>query len=237
MINNLSSATARADRILYLRKMSGLSRDKLQQRYNIARGTLQNWESARFGGLTEKGAKILLRAYMAEGISCVLDWILHGIGSTPNFSDKDSAKISNGDNAQNKLIDNIPTPELLYFRKHNNNAIDMLVPDNCMRPKYRKGDYVAGIRYFRDDVNLLVGKDCIIQTIEYGTVLRRLELASNPGCYHLVATNINDLSVPGSWYNVEIISAAQVIWVRTSGLCIKASVPAQQPAAKYSVVY
>ena len=51
-----SGPQQRARRLHILREMTGLSRDKFQQRYGIARGTLQNWESARFGGLTVAGA-------------------------------------------------------------------------------------------------------------------------------------------------------------------------------------
>ena len=40
---------ARAERLLTLREMTGLSRDLFQTRYGIARGTLQNWESTLRG--------------------------------------------------------------------------------------------------------------------------------------------------------------------------------------------
>ena len=51
-----SSRSARAKRLKRLRKITTLSRKLFSEKYGISPGTLQNWETARFGGLTEKGA-------------------------------------------------------------------------------------------------------------------------------------------------------------------------------------
>ena len=56
-VDKKTLAVQRAKRLIMLREMSELSRNTLYKRYNIATGTLQNWENARFGGLSEKGAK------------------------------------------------------------------------------------------------------------------------------------------------------------------------------------
>ena len=50
-----SSSYLRANRLRKLRGMMGLSRKALYQQYRIPVGTLQNWESARFGGAIRKG--------------------------------------------------------------------------------------------------------------------------------------------------------------------------------------
>ena len=80
-------AKTRAKRLKSLREMTGLSRNDFHKRYGIPRGTLQNWESARFGGLTLKGARNIVIAFNAEGIKCDMDWLLHGTGPSPRFTD------------------------------------------------------------------------------------------------------------------------------------------------------
>jgi len=84
---NHELAKQRAVRLKCLREMTGLSRDLINKRYKIARGTLQNWESARFGGLTRKGAIIVVDAMNAEGVRVTLEWLLDGLGEKPKFAD------------------------------------------------------------------------------------------------------------------------------------------------------
>ena len=38
--------------------MTHYSREAFAEKYQISQGTLQNWETARFGGLTEKGGAL-----------------------------------------------------------------------------------------------------------------------------------------------------------------------------------
>jgi len=218
-----SGSKSRAERLLCLREMSGLSRDKIQHRYGIARGTLQNWESARFGGLTVKGAKSMLKAYLAEGIVCDLDWLLHGIGQGPIYKKKDSLVQIQRDGLKNIMAtngwsDNRTTAiaqELLYFRNSHTHAIDMMVQDDAMSPFYNQGDYIAGIKAYQSDVENLVGKHCIVQTVEHGLMIRQLHRGSKLNRFSLQALN---LETKKSTYlpDVEIMFAAEVIWVRST---------------------
>ena len=87
VIDQRSNSAERAIRLKTCREMTGLSRDMFNKRYGIPRGTIQNWETARFGGLTPKGAKNIVKAFHAEGIRVTADWLLHGLGNSPQFSD------------------------------------------------------------------------------------------------------------------------------------------------------
>ena len=71
-----TAAKQRATRLKTTREMTGLTRKKFQDRYGIPKGTLQNWESARFNGLTVKGANVIINAFLAEGINCSAEWLL-----------------------------------------------------------------------------------------------------------------------------------------------------------------
>ena len=216
-----SSATHRAMRLKSLREMTGLSRDMFKKRYGIARGTLQNWETARFGGLTIKGAKIILRAFQAEGVQCSIEWLLHGVGSGPQFSDQITHTFgtyhqqSNAAHQQqyDKEI-GIIAQELLYFRQNNTDAIDFVMNDDAMEPYYMLGYYVAGIRRYNAEIEHAVGSHCIVQTADYGTTVRLLKLGDEIGTYHLFALNMDATVNRPIIYNADVISAAPVIWCR-----------------------
>lgn len=217
-----SDAQKRAKRLLMLREMLNLSRNKIDKRYNIARGTLQNWESARFGGLTAKGAKSIIRAYRAEGVECTEDWLMHGIGAEPVLH-KGHPAYQLTQTEQNRVLasdhHNI-TNEILYFRAHNSQAIDMIITDNAMEPWLKIGDIVAGVRFFREQIEKLVGQTCIIQTAEYGTLVRKLYASSQKGTYNLQATNIDQQLIPTCLTGVHILSAAKVIWMRSTHISL-----------------
>ena len=213
LASKVTEAQQRAKRLLLLRDMAGLTRDALQKRYKLARGTLQNWESARFGGLTEKGAKLMAQLYQAESIHCSVDWILHGIGPHPTCNSdhyqQNTSVLTSDPN------DNI-TKEILYFRNNNPNAIDMVVSDDSMLPWFKPGDMIMGVRLFNEEMNGLLGKVCIIQTQQYGNILRVLQSGSHEGKYNLQAINIHRHGIPSCLSDVTVISAAPVMWTRST---------------------
>ncbi|MAJ81399.1 MAG: hypothetical protein CMF41_00620 [Legionellales bacterium] len=207
-------AKQRAQRLKCLREMTGLSRDLINKRYNIARGTLQNWESARFGGLTRKGAAIAVQAMQAEGVDVTLDWLLHGLGHEPRFSKNLSQPANEDINLSRMPGYNVATQELLHFRNHNTNSIDMVISDDSMLPKYFPGDMVAGNRRYQEEIESLVGFNCIIQTPTHGSMVRNLRNGDEPGKYHLFALNWDSSISRPILYNEEVLSAAPIIWVR-----------------------
>lgn len=79
---------ARGERVRYLREiLLRLNRKEFCLRHPIiSDGTLLNWEYARYGGLSMKGAYALQEIFKKEGIlNCTIEWLLHGIGETPIF--------------------------------------------------------------------------------------------------------------------------------------------------------
>jgi len=225
-----SRSKARAMRLLCVREMSGLSRDKIQHRYGIARGTLQNWESARFGGLTVKGARAMIKAYLAEGIICDLEWLLHGIGGGPTYKKNESALTTQGVSTHARMRDPVISAdkaniaqEILYFRNNNPNAIDMVVQDDSMAPYLSQGDYVAGFKVYQDGIERLVGKHCIVQTAEHGLMVRLLTPSAVLNRYCLQARNVFTEKSPYI-ADCEILFAAEVVWVRNRGFSMPESV-------------
>lgn len=217
VLDKHSAAKERAIRLKMCRDMTGLARDAFDKRYGIPRGTIQNWESARFGGLTPKGAEAITKAFHAEGIAVNSQWLLHGLGESPRFSERisiDNDKTQSIKNQQSNQDYNLITSELLFFRQHNSDPIDSVLSDNSMEPIFSAGDYVAGSRLYQDDIEKAVGQYCIVQTYHLGDLVRLLKTGSHPGVYHLIATNIHSDAKNIAHYDVDILSAAPVVWIR-----------------------
>jgi transcriptional regulator with XRE-family HTH domain len=219
--NKEEAAKKRASRLKSLREMTGLSRNDFHKRYGIPRGTLQNWESARFGGLTMKGAKNIIRAFTAEGINCDIDWLLYGTGSSPKFTESTQGhrnqELKKHHDVNEHIFEaetNIITKEILLFRQNHENSIDIVVADDGMQPLWSAGDYIAGVKRYQDDIRNTIGKYCIVQTHEYGNLFRKLTQGEDENLYNLTTINHNSKIKKPVLYNVSVISSAPVIWTR-----------------------
>ncbi len=211
-----SSSEARAKRLRKLRNMANLTRKEMCENTGVKIDTLIGWEVARHGGLSENGALKVIKALKKEGVVCTADWLLYEIGQgatiIPNFekemleSPLDSIVISDQDK---HIID-----ELIFFRNHNPGSVDLVIHDDSMNPCYEKGDYVAGIKRYKENIQAVVGLDCIVQTIDGKLLLRKLLREGKNKKYNLICTNINPLISDPILYNIDLIYAAAVIWHR-----------------------
>ena len=86
LMDEESLQKSRANRLKRLRRMTGMSRKDFSTRYHISQGTLQNWETGRFGGLTEKGARVILRAFRQEKYIVVLSGLCMEWVKIPSFT-------------------------------------------------------------------------------------------------------------------------------------------------------
>jgi hypothetical protein len=225
ILDQKSSPEARGKRLKSLRMMAGLSRKALEESDGVSASTMQSWEDAKAGGLTEKGAKRAIEVFRRKGIRCTVDWLLYGIGLPPQLSDKlfQQALLDAQEAAENAALDssnfNLPEDraivnELLAFRQHNPDAVEFIVGDDGMAPFYNKGDYVAGKRRYNDALNAVVGYDCIIETKENEVLIRRLKSGSRTGLYTLICINPFATVHEYAIHDCEILSAAPVIWHR-----------------------
>lgn len=217
ILDQKSTPEARGKRLKSLRMMAGLSRKALEDKYDVSASTMQSWEDAKAGGLTEKGAKRSIEVFRQEGIRCTVDWLLYGIGLPPQLSDKLFQQQihmqvieSRVEITEERAIVN----ELLAFRQHNPDAVEFIVPDDGMKPLYYKGDYVAGKRRYNEAIDNVVGMDCIIETKENEVLLRRLKPGSQSGRFTLICLNPDSNVFEFALHDREILSAAPVIWVR-----------------------
>lgn len=231
-----SSKRVRAQKLKNLRKLTGLSRRDFSIKHKIAPGTLQNWEDARNGGLTEKGAKRAIQAFTTEGIQLTLEWLMHDFGFPPQISNRlyfgdltesNEPQDSSPKTTETSSAHHIAAPpvsdakgfsaivqELLLFQKLNPNSIDAVIADNGMTPRFIVGEQVAGIQRIGKDIVQAIHMDCILQTTHGDVLVRHLRVGSEPNRYNLVCTNPHaDVAKP-VLYDVELYAAAPIIWAR-----------------------
>lgn len=220
------AAKEKGYRLQRLRHLANLSRREVASRYpEIKHDTLKGWEVGLATGLTEEGAKKVLKVYALEGVICSPEWVLYGSGPGPRLveqfkSSSDFHDTSNeseesllfGDKEERQIV-----RELQFFHEGNRNAIDLIIQDDGMSPHYNKGDWVSGIRRPKSKVRALLGQDCIVQLADGRTLLRHFQVGSIDGRYKLVCLNANTAE-ESILDNVEVIGAAHVIWVRRRNL-------------------
>jgi hypothetical protein len=208
---------ARGERVRYLREtLLGLKRKKFCLRHPIiGEGTLLNWEYARYGGLSMKGAYALQEIFQEEGIlNCTIEWLLHGIGETPTLMytyqhlshEKDFSTKASIEPEDEKI-----KKEINLFYIHHPNAIHTIIADDLMQPHYNRGDYVAGIKCDLNNLEGLIRQACIIQTFEDTLLVRKIYPSDKKGRFILKANKSNKTENNES---VKILSAAPIIWIR-----------------------
>lgn len=202
----------RAKRLKRLREMTGLSRDKFQQRHGISRGTIQNWETARFGGLTLKGATAITQAVKTDGIQVDINWLMHGIGHPPSTSQKATSI----DLDANHIDDMHAVQALVHFRSLYEDVMDTIVSDQLAFPWIQAGDLVAGIRAHPSQYHQHLHQYCIVHTAEKGLLIRRLGQTQQQ-TFFLATAELTESHEPVI-YAPTIISLAPVAWIwRSNG--------------------
>lgn len=196
-----SSAKARGQRLRALREALRLSRALVAQACQVSASTIQSWETARFGGMTENGAAILARYFNSLDSKISIEWLLFGLGVDPLLTTQKDFVAASAWQQPVTLRDAI-LKELRLFHSHTVNAMDLIVPDNRLAPFIKKGDFVAGKRLFGEEIKQALGELAIVQLISGETVARKLEQGEKHYC------------LSGFIDEVELFSAAVIVWLR-----------------------
>lgn len=223
-----SNATpmARADRLKRLRKMTQKSRRAFSEAHQISPGTIQNWETARFGGLTEKGAKLMIHALKQEGIHVAFEWLMYGAGSSPDVLQTSLIEktLMLRQRAKKQLcFSDALKIELKKFYQLHPNAAHIVIADDAMTPRFTAGQIVAALMLQGTHIQSLVGKMCIVDTALHGRLVREIWHGTQPNRYHLVALqrqhggmSQGERILP----NVEIKRAGRIVWIRQDDLAM-----------------
>ena len=212
-----STSLARGSRLEVLRRMARLTRREFAEKHGISANTIQSWETGKSGGLTIRGAQRIIPAFHQEGIYCTLDWLMHGVGQPPQLTNLQFSGIheTEGPSFYHPPDTKAITQELLTFRNVNANPADLIVNDDGMEPRYKLGDYVAGIRRTGDSIRYLVNQDCLVQTKNNEVLLRRIKSNSQSNLYDLLCINLNSQVPLSTLYAQALIWAAPIIWHRS----------------------
>ncbi len=176
-------------RIKLARSMLGLSRKDLEDLFHISSNTLQAWESDRVS-LTDKGAKKLNEAFIKSGLLCTETWLLSGTGVEPIIL-KNTNALPNEINEEMCIL-----REIEAFKAINPSPIIVIVNDDGMEPFYYLGDIVGGNKIDLSNYDQLVGRNCIIETYQGDTLIRRLLKGGKDGLYNLACINLSTYQQP-----------------------------------------
>ncbi len=214
----LSSSAAKGERLRRVRHLANLSREEFCKDGEVNITTLISWEVGRFSGLSAKGASRVIARIAKEGVFCTPEWLLYEIGVGPEVRTdyKKMHQKNKADSSKNFLSSEKETivKELMIFRKLNKNSVDFIVEDDAMLPQFQVGDYVAGTKRYGDQIQDMTGYDCIIHIADGLIVLRSLQTGPRKGSYNLVSTNLRTNVKNSIIHDVEVVSAAPVIWHR-----------------------
>lgn len=203
----------RGKRVRLVRNMTDLTIDDFANKIGVSNRTIKYWENGESGGLSEKGAEKIVEANDILNIQCNVIWLLYGAGSQPILTGKSyNNALSLTNNITNDSNDSIKK-EAHYFISTNFNAITMQITDDGMEPYLIAGDIVGGKRKQNKDIKNALHKDCIIEIKNQQLFCRRLLPGTKPKLFNLCCIN-QKTSAPFIITDMEIISAAPIIWLR-----------------------
>lgn len=209
-----SSAKEKGARLKQLRRLARFTQNETAKIAGIQLSTYKSWEAGKYSELPEKRAVFLIPAFKAEGIECTLEWLMHGIGSSPQKIHLFDTHFTPTELVLNETKTEYQkiTEELNIFRKNHINTMDMSISDDAMSPLFSKNDVVAGIKLPKKYFSKALGQICIVQTKSGDILLRQIHEGSKPNCYHLLASNTHFR--PTIMHDVELICIAPIAFWR-----------------------
>lgn len=208
-----------AERIKAARSIAGYAERKaFCSRFSFPLATLEAWERGK-NPLTLKGAKRLVEILREVGVYSSEEWLREGKGISPRPIEEisEDSDVSAGESlyavGKNLKI----AKEISTFITQNEGAIVTIVNDDAMLPFYEEGDYVGGIKHIGPNIKEAMNKRCIIEFANRKLTVRQLSKGTDSSHYNMSAINLNTKMSPTVEYNVEIISAAPILWHRSYG--------------------
>ncbi len=207
------------ERLRRARVLAGLTtRREFEKKHHISANTLQGWEQGK-NPLSEKGARRVIEAFNHEGLICTPEWLLHGVGMPPRPYEMLRVGITEktADFDLEKL--NLEEEEFIYaetqsFKKHYPGAIVLSINDDSMLPYFKKGDYVGGVQISTKNIDNYLNYLCILELDNNLILPRLLQKGSKQNLYTASCMNPTSHSAPLNLIDVNVVSAAPIIWHR-----------------------
>lgn len=178
MSDEQNSSEARGRRLKILREKTGLTSTLLAEKSGLSRGSISYWENGARGGLTRKGAEIMINTLTSMGLQCDVGWLWSGIGDEPKFVPLKSLRdnhqyekiILTTSNVHN-LISSLEK-ETEIFLSLNKNSVIARIEDDLMIPVLLPGDIVGGIW---EPIHLLSSQKTSILSIKDSLIARNVK--------------------------------------------------------------
>ncbi len=178
MSNDPNSSEARGRRLKILREKTGLTSTLLAEKSGLSRGSISYWENGARGGLTRRGAEIMINTLTTMGLQCDIGWLWSGIGEEPKFVPSKNVQ-ANHLNEKNisstsythNLISSLEK-ETEIFLSLNKNSVIARVADDLMVPVLLPGDIVGGIW---EPIPLLSSQKAFILSINDNLIARNIK--------------------------------------------------------------
>jgi len=225
-ILDLPIAKAKAERLIQIRKLAKLSRKDISQMANVSVYTYKGWENARFGGIPQKRAALLVDIFQTEGIKISVDWLMRGVGEPPKkiLCHQIAAfkkVIANPTEQSPETIEQLRIKAELEFFCNNNDweTVSLTVPEDAMEPYFMQNDLVAGIKISQKDFDKAIGLNCIVRTKSNKILLRQVQKSTIKGFFILLSLN------PHSKQQIiicdaELTDIAPVVWFRRNAISL-----------------
>ncbi len=203
-INSLSTI---ADRIRFLRSLTGLKREEVELRHHITKSSLEKWENGR-ANISAKNIARLINMALDYSIECTPEWLIHGDGNSPK-----TITLSSLGEQQDRVGNTIEMllRDLNYFKTTYPQGLTLMVSDDSMADHYTNGDFVGGLPVDMNSLKEYLDYACIVQTADGKMRLRRI---GYDGSWFLYGTNTRHKGSPYLEKNVTITNAAPVFWHR-----------------------
>lgn len=218
----MDQSIEKAERLIQIRKLAKLSRKDMAEIAGVSTSTYKGWENARFGGIPQKRAAILVEALQAEGIKSSTEWIINGLGENPQkvlyhqITQLQEVLVDKSRAQNPETIEQLRIKAELEFFCNNNdwNTLYLTVSDDAMSPYFLPGDLVAGIKISDEQLNKIFGLNCIVRTKNNKTLLRQVQKSNTHGLFTLLSLNFHNKQHLVLQQDVELIDIAPVVWFR-----------------------
>ncbi len=207
--DELSTPEARAERLKRLRNLTNLNRKEICEFCNLNLNTYKGWELGRYGGLPADGAEKIVSQIIRLGVICTTDWLLYGKNPSPSLASYNADLSSDKDNIKVTSLSLIEE-EFAVFQSGLKDAVLERVDDDSALPNFKKGDYLAGVKMYGQEIDLVVDQLCLVQTIDGKKLIRYLKKGSSEDLYSLISINPLSKSQDLAILNTRLLYAAPI---------------------------
>lgn len=203
------------ERLKWSRKLLGINREYLCDKYNISIHTYGAWERSS-EKISDHALNTVTNILQQEGLNVTKDWLLEGIGTNPNtkyaqniFTEKHSLDLKGAFDPGLNI-----EKEKDFFLQSNEKSVVIQNRGSEMSPFYESDEWIGGVKKEPNQFELISGLDCIVLISGMNTPIFKRLIINNNDDINLHILNPYCENKPPVIFSVNLIWAAPVIWRR-----------------------